>query len=41
MQELSHAVEHDPQTRRGADKLSARVRALWERVEALDTALNR
>lgn len=39
--ELSHAVERDPQTRRGADELSTRVRALRERVEALDTALNR
>lgn len=39
--ELSHAVERDPQTRRDADQLSARVHALRERVGSLGAALNR
>ncbi|HVL86248.1 MAG TPA: DUF6676 family protein [Pseudonocardia sp.] len=36
--DLTHAVEADPGDRRAADALAARVRALHERVRALDAA---
>lgn len=40
-QELTHAVERDPRTRRAADKLSTQVSALRERVEAINAAMRR
>lgn len=39
-QELTHLVERDPRNRRAEERLSARVRALRERVQALTTAMN-